>query len=121
MERTHTDKHLSPDSINQVQEDLVRLRQEKLQAFLRESLADSDGLQANLGAAASGLMRMAARLERAIDEALGDHDTTLADFRKLLAPMDIYLKLTRQYDRLISLKARVRAAKRNSHRGERGG
>ncbi len=85
---------------------LAERRKHRIDELLNESLSNPDALQANLLAGATSYMRMAARLENLIGEALDDSCMSLADVRKLAGAMELSLKITRQYDRLVGLAAR---------------
>jgi hypothetical protein len=85
---------------------LAERRKRRIDELLNESLNNPDALQANLLAGATSYMRMAARLENLIGEAMDDSCTSLSDVRKLAGALDLHLKITRQYDRLVGLATR---------------
>jgi hypothetical protein len=64
-------------------------------------------LRANLGGEAGNLMRMGLRLEQAIDKSLARSTDVLQQAKGISAAMEIYLKITRQWDRLLQLDNRI--------------
>lgn len=88
------------------------LRDERLRELMDAALRDSDPLQANLLAGACGFMKMAAKIDEVIGESIQGSCKSLDDLRKLVGPIDLQLKISRQYDRLVGLVTRVRNAER---------
>jgi hypothetical protein len=85
-------------------------RLKRIRDYRQEALGNPDALQANLGAINSDLMRIAYRLMRATDRALGQCPQPLEDFPSLLPAIETCSQLARQIDRLAQLDARLRAA-----------
>lgn len=79
------------------------LRRKRIQDHRAKSLEEEDALQANLGAAASDLMMLGVHLHEAIDESLHKAADPLKEMKNLERPLDAYLKITRQWDRLVQL------------------
>jgi len=98
------------------EEGLVDLRMQKIQEYLVQSLSNADPLRANLGAGASSLMRMGLRLEQAIDTSLAKSTDVLQQAKGLSAAMETYLKITRQWDRLLQLDSRIAEDERRGRR-----
>lgn len=107
-QRAHTPPAPTPD--------VSKLRLEKIHAYLVESLEQADTLQANLGATTSDLMLMGFRLKEAIEKAMADAATPLAQFEQLMPAIEGYLKVTRQIDRLAQLDRRVTDARSAGNR-----
>ena len=82
------------------------LRVARIDELFRDAMDDPDSLNANLIAGACAYMKFSAQLEKFINEALVNSCTSLADLKKLAGPIELDLKLTRQYDRLIALATR---------------
>jgi hypothetical protein len=90
--------------------DVSKMRLEKINEYLLESLQKVDALQANLGATSSDLMLMGFRLKQAIEQAMGDSMAPLGRFEELMPAIEGYLKVTRQIDRLAQLDRRLTGA-----------
>ena len=104
----------SEEQMSPKPEELACRHRKRILELLTESLEESDALQANLGAGASELMLMASRLGQLIEAAMSEMGGSLNDFRKLVGPIETYQKLTRQYDRLVGLKARLKRDNKSS-------
>jgi hypothetical protein len=102
-----TDTHPEAEDSSPKEEELVNRRMRKIQEYQVESLANVDPLRANLGAEAGNLMRMGLRLEQVIDKALSKSTDAPRELKRLAAVMDTYLKVTRQWDRLVQLDTRL--------------
>ena len=86
------------------------LRLQKIEQLQSESVAKSDPLEANLGAASGGLLRMGYRLEQAIEGALVNLPSPFERFERLVPAIDMYLKVMRQADRFVQLGQRHRSS-----------
>lgn len=102
-----TDTHPEAEDSSPKEEELINLRMRKIQQYQVESLSNADPLRANLGAEAGNLMRMGLRIEQAIDTSLAKSTDVLQQAKGLSAAMETYLKITRQWDRLVHLDTRL--------------
>jgi len=75
--------------------DASKLRLEKIQEYLVESLQQEDALQGNLGVISSDLILKGLRLKGAIEEAMADSSNPLGRFNRLMPVVEGYLKVTR--------------------------
>ena len=98
------------------QEDLIELRMQRIQEYQIASLSNTDPLRANLGAEAGNLMRMGLRLEEAIETSLAKSTDVLQEAKGVSAAMETYLKITRQWDRLLQLDNRIADGERHGRR-----
>ena len=89
---------------------LLRKRAKRLRDYLEECLDDPDPLQANVGAAASELSDVAARLKLLVDEILSSPTDALRCLEKYSPVFDMYLKCMRQAERYMQLDRRLAAA-----------
>jgi hypothetical protein len=102
-----TDARPKVEDSSRKEEDLIDLRMQRIQEYLVQSLSNANPLRANLGGEAGNLMRMGLRLEQAIDKSLARSTDVLQQAKGLSAAMEIYLKITRQWDRLLQLDNRI--------------
>jgi hypothetical protein len=100
-------------TLSEQRPDMCKQRMEKIQQLLADALQQPDPLQANLGVAVSDLMSMGFWLKQAIDELLASEADPLQHFQKVSAPLEAYLKITRQWDRLVQLDRRLTDGRRN--------
>ena len=102
----------SPES--QEEPKLAQLRLERLQQYQEKALQHADALQASVGAAAAELMLMGFRFSQGIDEVLSSCPDLLKRFENLAPVMDVYLRVTRQWDRLVKVNQELSAGKRTN-------
>lgn len=105
--------NVATDALPQGSEQLVEsavspienLRSARIDDYQREALAHGDALEASLGAANGGLLRMGLRLERFVETALEMHDRggRPEGISRLLPALDAHLKVMRQVDRFAQL------------------
>jgi hypothetical protein len=88
-------------------------RLKRIRDYQQEALGNPDALQANLAAINGDLMRIAYRLMKATDQALGRCPRPLEDLPGLLPAIETCSQLARQIDRLAQLDVRLRAAQGN--------
>ena len=71
-----------------------------------------------MAAVNANLLRIETTLPERISQALEACDPTLDSLNKLLPPLDVHLRVTRQIDRFaqLNLRAAERCAKKNGHR-----
>ena len=78
----------------------------RVRDYQEAALAKEDLLQANLGSAASGLMRIGIRLDEVIEQVLAGGSPTLERALKSLPAIETHLRLMRQVDRFAQLELR---------------
>ncbi len=83
-----------------------KLRVARIDELFKDAMDNPDPLNANLIAGACAYMKFTAQLEKFINEALVDSCSSLADMKKFAGPIELHLKMTRQYDRLVALATR---------------
>jgi hypothetical protein len=83
---------------------------QRIQAYLEDSLARPNALEANVGAAASGLMAVEFRLHQAIAAALPATPAALEHYPRLMPAIDGCLRINKQIDRLAQLQLQLAAA-----------
>ena len=111
-----TDIQPKMEESSRKEEDLVDLRMQKIREYQIQSLSNADPLCANLGAEAGNLMRMGLRLGQAIDTCLAKSTDVPQQAKELSAIMETYLKVTRQWDRLVQLEDRITEGERSGGR-----
>jgi hypothetical protein len=84
-------------------------RLERIRDYQRQSLANPDPLQANLGAANGDMMQVAYRLRRILDVTLARSVGAPDDLPSLLAGVAAFSGLSRQIHRCSDLSHRLRA------------
>lgn len=97
-------------------EELADLRLERIREYQAQSLTNADPLHANIGAASGSLMQMGFRLEQAIEASLAESTDVLQQTKRLSDAMDTYLRITRQWDRLVQLNKRMAEGERRGQR-----
>lgn len=83
------------------------LRMRRIQDLQAQALAKADPLEANLGAANGALLRLAFRMEQAIEGSLADFADPVTRIERLTPAIETYLKLMRQADRFAQLDQRL--------------
>ena len=111
-----TDIQPKVEDSSRKEEDLVDLRMRRIQEYLVESLSNPDPLRANVRAEAGNLMRMGLHLQQAIERSLASSTDVLRQAKGLSDAIETYLKLTRQWDRLLQLDNRIAEAERRGGR-----
>jgi hypothetical protein len=104
MEELDTDV-LAEDSsqrrCGETDSDDVRLQ--RIIEYMRDSLADSDPLDANLGAVNADLFLMAHRLMQGMGDVLESRPDSLEEFGLVHQSLDHYLRVTKQIDHFTQL------------------
>jgi hypothetical protein len=83
-----------------------KLRVARIDELFRDALDNPDPRNADLIAGACAYMKFSAQLQKFISEDLVNSCSSLADMKKLAGPIELDLKMTRQYDRLVALATR---------------
>ena len=94
--------------------DRSTVRKRRIREYSIESLKEPNPLSANLGAEASNLMSLGQQLHEAIEQRMSNSGDLMRDLEKMSPAMEMYLKITRQWDRLIQLSSRMSAGTKNS-------
>ena len=111
---TETEVHKTNPSASKKRKDPSAVRKRRIREYLNESLKEPNPLSANLGAEASNLMSLGQQLHEAIEQRMSNSEDLLRDLEKMNPAVETYLKVTRQWDRLIQLSHRMSAGTKNS-------
>ena len=94
------------------------VRLQRIIEYMRDSLADSDPLDANLGTVNADLFLMAHRLMQGMGDVLESRPDSLEEFDLVHQSLDHYLRVTKQIDRFTQLiEKRKRAQKEGGSPG----
>ncbi len=92
--------------------DVDDVRLQRIIEYMRDSLADSDPLDANLGTVNADLFLMAHRLMQGMGDVLESRPDSLEEFDLVHQSLDHYLRVTKQIDHFTQLiEKRKRAQK----------
>jgi len=83
--------------------DITAKRLATIESLMRQSLDEPDPLTANLGATNSDLFEMAFYVKQSISASMAQTLTSLEALPNLLPAMEMYLKLTRQSERIAKI------------------
>jgi hypothetical protein len=87
----------------ETQEDLATLRRRRLRELLVESLGSPNALAANFGVSRVDLLSIAARVMESIERGHPGRPDSGDEFERLLRSAHLYLRITRQAERLTQL------------------
>lgn len=73
----------------------------RIREYTAQCLKRRNALRVNLGAEAGNLMSMGLQLQQGINKVLANSQDVLGELEKVGPAMEIYLKITRQWDRLV--------------------
>jgi hypothetical protein len=89
----------------ETQEELATLRRRRLRELLVESLGSPDALAASSGVARADLLSIATRVMELIERGNAGRPDSGDEFERLLRSAQLYLRITRQAERLTQLDA----------------
>lgn len=89
----------------ETQEELAELRRRRLRELLVESLSEPDALAASFGVARADLLSIAGRVVESIERGDPGRPDSGDEFEQLLRSAQLYLRITRQAERLTQLDA----------------
>lgn len=113
MEELDTDvltEDISQTPCGETDDDDVRLQ--RIIEYMRDSLANSDPLDANLGTVNADLFLMAHRLMQGMGDVLESRPDSLEEFDLAHQSLDHYLRVTKQIDRFTQLIERRKRAQK---------
>jgi len=113
-----TEEKQKPRTPSRKPQDLAELRRRRIREYGAKSLKQRNPLRANLGAEASSLMSMGLRLQQGIEGLLNSSEDVIGELEKVEPAMDMFLKITRQWDRLVQLDQRIGSGKKNGKPAE---
>jgi hypothetical protein len=83
--------------------DITAKRRATIESLLVQALNEPDPMVANLGATSSDLFEMAFHVKQSISASLAQTPNSLEALPNLLPAMEMYLKLTRQSERIAKI------------------
>lgn len=87
--------------------ELPEARMERITAYQASALNKDHDLEANLGSIAAGLMRIAVRVDEALERSMTAGTVTVERLQRLLPAIEVHLRVTRQIDRFAHLEQQI--------------